>query len=311
MSDSLVFITGATGFIGAQVVQHALEAGYKVRLSVRRESQIQDLRRVFDSFADKVDYVVVPDYTIPSAFDAALKDVTHVIHVASPLVGGAEDLLTPAVKGTTSVLESALNIPTIKKVVITASVASLIPLGGSYDGVPVKEDIETDKLRFDTSILAAHTATLDFVETKKPQFSVVTLHPVFVFGQNLLQTKADEIAGTNGMLFGSLYSEKPMFAPYRGVHVLDVAEAHVKALTLPEAPVSSFLLSAKDRSWEEALAFAKKEFPGAGFKAEAITGEAWNVDTTLAREKLGFETWREMEEQIRDTVTQQLKLRGM
>ncbi|THW87638.1 NAD dependent epimerase/dehydratase family protein [Aureobasidium pullulans] len=325
MSDSLVFITGATGFIGAQIVQHTLEAGYKVRLSVRRESQIQDLRRVFDSFADKVDYVVVPDYTIPSAFDAALKDVTHVIHVASPLVGGAEDLLTPAVKGTTSVLESALNVPTIKKVVITASVASLIPLGGSYDGVPVKEDIETDKLRFDTSIvptlepmgqyqaskLAAHTATLDFVETKKPHFSVVTLHPVFVFGQNLLQTKVDEIAGTNGMLFGSLYSEKPMFAPYRGVHVLDVAEAHVKALTLPEAPVSSFLLSAKDRSWEEALAFAKKEFPGAGFKAEAITGEAWNVDTTLAREKLGFETWREMEEQIRDTVTQQLKLRGM
>lgn len=138
MSDSLVFITGATGFIGAQIVQHTLDAGYKVRLSVRRESQIQDLRRVFDSFADKVDYVVVPDYTVPSAFDAALKDVTHVIHVASPLVGGAEDLLTPAVKGTTSVLESALNIPTIKKVVITASVASLIPLGGSYDGVPVR-----------------------------------------------------------------------------------------------------------------------------------------------------------------------------
>lgn len=165
--------------------------------------------------------------------------------------------------------------------------------------------------QYQASKLAAHTATLDFVETKKPHFSVVTLHPVFVFGQNLLQTKADEIAGTNGMLFGSLYSEKPMFAPYRGVHVLDVAEAHVKALTLPEAPVSSFLLSAKDRSWEEVLAFAKKEFPGAGFKAEAITGEAWNVDTTLAREKLGFETWREMEEQIRDTVTQQLKLRGM
>lgn len=165
--------------------------------------------------------------------------------------------------------------------------------------------------QYQASKLAAHTATLDFVATKKPHFSVVTLHPVFVFGQNLLQTKADEIAGTNGMLFGSLYSEKPMFAPYRGVHVLDVAEAHVKALTLPEAPVTSFLLSAKDRSWEEALAFAKKEFPGAGFKAEAITGEALNVDTTLAREKLGFETWREMEEQIRNTVTQQLKLRGM
>lgn len=165
--------------------------------------------------------------------------------------------------------------------------------------------------QYQASKLAAHIATLDFVETRKPHFDVVTLHPVFVFGQNLLQTKPDELAGTNAMLFGSLFADKPMFAPFRGVHVLDVAEAHVKALTLPESPISSFLLSTKDRSWEEALEFANREFPNAGFKAQPITGEGFNVDTTLARKKLGFEKWREMEEQIRDTVVQQLKLRGM
>ncbi|KAI5207100.1 NAD dependent epimerase/dehydratase family protein [Aureobasidium subglaciale] len=325
MSDSLVFITGATGFIGAQVAQSTLEAGHNVRLSVRRESQIDKLRRVFAKSAGKVDIVVVPDYTIASAFDAALKGVTHVIHVASPLANPGEDLMTPAVKGTTSVLESAYNVPTVKKVVITASVASLIPLGGSYDGVIVREDIDKEKLRFDESTvstlepmgqyqaskIASYLATLDFIETKRPHFDVVTIHPVFVYGNNILQTTPEELAGTNGMLFGSLYAEKPMFAPYQGVHVLDVAEAHVKALSLPQAPISSFLLSGKHRSWAEVLEFVNSEFPNAGVKVEATDGDSWNVDTTLAEKTLGFEKWREMEEQVRDVMVQQMKLRGM
>jgi nucleoside-diphosphate-sugar epimerase len=120
MSKSTVFITGATGFIGAQITAFALRAGYNVKLSVRREAQIDSLRRAF---------VVIPDYTKTEAFDTALEGVDHVIHVASPLPKQDEDLLTPAVKGTTSVLEAASRVPSIKKVVITASVASLIPLG--------------------------------------------------------------------------------------------------------------------------------------------------------------------------------------
>ena len=50
------------------------------------------------------------------------------IHVASPLPKPGEDLLTPAVKGTSSMLQSASRVPSVEKVVITASVASLIPL---------------------------------------------------------------------------------------------------------------------------------------------------------------------------------------
>lgn len=126
----------------------------------------------------------------------------------------------------------------------------------------------------------------------------------------MLQTSAEELSGTNGMLFGSLYAKEPMFAPYRGVHVLDVAEAHVRALGLEDEPVASFLLSGKDRSWEEVLEFAKKEFPEAGFQAEPKTGDRWFVDTTRAEAQLGFETWREMEVQVRDVVLQQLKLRS-
>jgi nucleoside-diphosphate-sugar epimerase len=137
MSKSTIFITGATGFIGAQVTLSALRAGYNVKLSVRREAQISPLRDAFPEYTDNVSFVLVPDYTKPEAFDTALQGVDYVIHVASPLPNGNEDLLTPAVKGTVSVLEAALKVKNIKKVVVTASVASLVPLDKYVDGTVV------------------------------------------------------------------------------------------------------------------------------------------------------------------------------
>jgi nucleoside-diphosphate-sugar epimerase len=164
-------------------------------------------------------------------------------------------------------------------------------------------------MQYRASKLASHIATLDFVETEKPHFSVVTLHPVYVFGKNLLQTSADEISGTNEMLFKSLYSEEPSFVPYRGVHIDDVAAAHIRALDIAAAPVSSYLLSAKSRNWEEVLAFAKSKFPEADFTAKPKSGEQVIVETAHAEAELGFSSWKEMEEQVVDVVEQQFKLR--
>jgi NADP-dependent 3-hydroxy acid dehydrogenase YdfG len=47
MSKSTIFNTGATGFIGAQITAFALRAGFNVKLSVRREAQIDSLRQAF------------------------------------------------------------------------------------------------------------------------------------------------------------------------------------------------------------------------------------------------------------------------
>jgi nucleoside-diphosphate-sugar epimerase len=138
MPKSTVFITGATGFIGAQVTASALRAGYNVKLSVRRATQISSLRRVFAEYPENLDFVVVPDYTTAEAFGSALQGVDYVIHVASPLPNGDEELVTPAVKGTVSVLEAALKVVGIRKVVITASVASLVPLDKYVDGFVVR-----------------------------------------------------------------------------------------------------------------------------------------------------------------------------
>lgn len=141
MSQSLVFITGSTGFIGSHVVIQTLEAGYKVRLSVRKESQIEGLKKLFSKHIGNVDFVVVPDLSISSAFDSALKDVDYVLHIASPMPGKGEDFkkeyLQPAVQGTTSVLNAAKKFSTIKRVVIVSSILALVQLdaltGGKFE----------------------------------------------------------------------------------------------------------------------------------------------------------------------------------
>ena len=132
MSRPLVFITGATGFIGSHVVQQTLAAGYKVRLSVRKQAQIDGIRNLFSEHANNLDFVIVSDFTAPDAFTKALQNVTYVFHLASPMPWKGHDFetdyLNPAVQGTIALLETAKNIDTIKRIVIVSSLLALIPL---------------------------------------------------------------------------------------------------------------------------------------------------------------------------------------
>jgi nucleoside-diphosphate-sugar epimerase len=131
MSRPLILITGATGFIGAHVVAQTLSAGYHVRLSVRKEAQISSLRRLFSSHEASLDFVIVTDFTRPDAFGQALKGVTYVFHLASPMPGTGDDFqndyVKPAVEGTTALLEAAKKTSTIKRIIIVSSLLALIP----------------------------------------------------------------------------------------------------------------------------------------------------------------------------------------
>lgn len=140
MSKETIFITGATGFIGCQVAATSLAAGYRVRLSVRKQEQIQRLKEILPNSADDVEFVVIPDITKTQSFDSALDGVAYVFHIASPMPGKADDLHTgyiePAVQGTTAVLDAALTKPGIRKVIVMASIMALATLTLFMDGIP-------------------------------------------------------------------------------------------------------------------------------------------------------------------------------
>jgi nucleoside-diphosphate-sugar epimerase len=140
MPSGLIFITGATGFIGSAVALEALNAGYSLRISIRKESQIPKLKKVLSQFEDKIEFVVVPDITQGSSFAGKLDGVDYVLHLASPLPHGTnkETYFGPALKGTTAILKEAAKVSTIKRVVITSSIAAFIPVTGIPEGGVVR-----------------------------------------------------------------------------------------------------------------------------------------------------------------------------
>lgn len=134
MPSGTVFITGATGFIGSHVAKSTLAAGYRVRLSIRKAEQQETLEKILAPHAENAEFLVVPDLSNADALRDALKGVDYVFHLASPMPGKGSDIKTdyvePAERNTLAILEAAqAQQASIKKVVITASVLSLMPLG--------------------------------------------------------------------------------------------------------------------------------------------------------------------------------------
>ena len=132
MTKSLVFITGATGFIGAQVAEATLKAGYRVRLSVRKPEQEKVLQARYADFANDVETRIVPDLSNVESFSNALEGVDYVFHIASPMPGSGNnvhrDYVNPAVQATLACLKAALAHQQIKKVVIVSSALALAPV---------------------------------------------------------------------------------------------------------------------------------------------------------------------------------------
>ncbi|EAW12150.1 putative 3-beta hydroxysteroid dehydrogenase/isomerase [Aspergillus clavatus NRRL 1] len=328
MSSGLIFITGATGFIGSAVALEALKAGYRLRISVRKESQVPQLKKLFAQYEDKIEFVVVPEITQESSFAGKLDGVDYVLHLASPLPHGVdkETYFGPAVDGTTAVLKEAAKVKSIKRVVITSSIAALIPITGAPDGGVIREnngwDLSVDasadftgpspaatafKL-YHASKLLANNASWDFKKTENPHFSLVTLHPAFVYGHNHTQTRAEDIGGTNGMLFGTIMTGTPS-GNITAVHVQDVAEAQIKALNDAVPDGSRFLLAGPKASWSDVARIVKRDYPSLGAKiAEGIPGASYALDTSEAEKVLGMK-WRSLDQMVKDVVEQQVGLR--
>src|SRR5260370_38778869 len=128
-----LFITGSTGFIGANVTRALLDSGYQVRALVRRGA---DTRNIDGLDIERVE----GDLSQPAELATGMTGCGAVIHVAalySLWLSDAQALDDRNVDGTGNILEAAAAVG-VNRVVYTSSVAAL--------GVPGPGQIGDERL---------------------------------------------------------------------------------------------------------------------------------------------------------------------
>jgi len=89
MTARRVLLTGANGFIGSHILDGLLAQGHSVRAVVRSQSKETQVLSDFPGFGARLDFGIVPDITVPGAFNQVVQaqpPFDIVIHTASPFL---------------------------------------------------------------------------------------------------------------------------------------------------------------------------------------------------------------------------------
>lgn len=119
--DSLILVTGGTGFLGSYLVRLLVKKGYRVR-AIRRASSPMDLVQEVESQVEWME----ADVTDIVALEDAFRGATHVMHcaaISSFHPRDAERLKKINVDGTTNVVNLALDFG-IQKLIHVSSIAA-------------------------------------------------------------------------------------------------------------------------------------------------------------------------------------------
>ncbi|KAK9224671.1 hypothetical protein WN943_009707 [Citrus x changshan-huyou] len=152
--------------------------------------------------------------------------------------GTEVELLDPAVKGTLNVLNSCAKFPSIKRVVLTSSMAAVL-----NTGKPRTPDVVVDEtwfsdpevckqseLWYPLSKTLAEDAAWKFAKEKS--IDLVTINPAMVIGPLLQPTLNTSAAAVLSLIKGAQTYPNVTFG---WVNVKDVANAHIQAFEVPSA----------------------------------------------------------------------------
>ncbi|XP_015866601.3 phenylacetaldehyde reductase-like [Ziziphus jujuba] len=241
--QKVVCVTGASGYIASWVVKLLLERGYAVKASVRDPNDPRKTEHLLslDGAKERL-HLFKAGLLDEGAFDAIVDGCEGVFHAASAVLLSANDpqaeIIDPAAKGTLNVLKSCVKVPSIKRVVVTSSIASV-----AFNGKPLSSDVVVDETWFSDPVYCeqqkfwymvsktlAEEAAWKFA--KENRIDLVTLHPALVIGPLLQPTINLSVKPILNLITGAQTLPNEV---YTFVDVRDVAYSHVQAFDVPSA----------------------------------------------------------------------------
>lgn len=244
-----VLVTGATGYVAGWLVKRLLEEGMTVHAAVRNPDKIEKhahLDAIAAQTNGRIKYFA-SDLLKENSYAEAMEGCELVYHTASPFVMDVKDpqrdLIDPAVKGTQNVLDTANQIPSVKRVVLTSSCAAIYTDAIDCEQAPngvLTEAIwnSTSSLEYQPYYYSKMLAEQKAWEINKAQsqWDMATINPSLVLGPSLnpKQVTSESFNILRQLGDGTM----KMGVPKMGlglVDVRDVAEAHFQAGFHPKA----------------------------------------------------------------------------
>ncbi len=212
--SSLTLVTGATGFIGSQLVQQLLERGERVRVLVRTPEKLRQVG--LDPEADGLD-VASGDLLEPVTIAQALEGVERVHHIAGWITTrrGNRKRLDDLNVTTTENLFGACANSDVDRIVYLASIFALAGGGPT----PVNEDApwDLDSLAVDY-VQSKRVAELNARAWAERGLPLVFVYPCFCYGPN-------DVYDSSSELIVSFLKRRLPLAPAGGQNAMDVRDA--------------------------------------------------------------------------------------
>ncbi len=238
-----VLITGGSGYLASWIVKKFLEDGYTVHTSVRNlddESKIVHLKKLSIENEKRLK-LFQADLLEENSFAEAMQGCEIVIHTASPffidhIKDPLNELINPAVNGTKNVLNTVNQTESVKRVVLTSSVAAIY--GDAKDVKNTENNIFTEEYWNITSsvkhnpypyskTLAEKTAWE--MEKAQNRWTMSVINPGFIMGPSLTSRNDSTSIGFLIKLVDGTFSIGVPDLFFGVVDVRDVAEAHYQA----------------------------------------------------------------------------------
>lgn len=244
-----VLVTGATGYIAGWVIERLLRSGHTVHATVRDPSKtasVAHLQKIADESSGSIRFFKA-DLLAAQSFDAAMQGCELVFHMASPFVvlnyeDAERDIVRPAVEGTRNVLDSVNRTASVKRVVLTSSIASTYgdaaeienTKNNSFDESNWNVTSSVEHQPYPYSKVAAEREAWK-IANAQTRWDLVCINPALVMGPSLT---ASSNSGSIEVLqqFGDGTTRMGVPPVWMGiVDVRDVADAHIAAGFNPKA----------------------------------------------------------------------------
>ncbi|KJV28087.1 SDR family oxidoreductase [Luteibacter yeojuensis] len=268
-TNTQVLVTGGTGFIAQHCIIALLDAGFRVRTTVRsltREGEVREhLRTGGVDAGDRLTFVRA-DLSSDLGWADAAKGCTYVIHGASPTPTGEkandDEWIRPAVDGNLRVLRAA-RAAGAKRVVLTSAFGAI---GAGHKAAHRRPFDETDWTDlggnvwgYQKSKTLAERAAWDFIAREGQGMELAAVNPVAVLGPVLGADFSHSIRIIKNMLEGQPACPKVNSG---FVDVRDVADLHLRAMLDPAAAGERFVATAGDSLWMAEVAKVLRERVG-------------------------------------------------